>query len=44
MLVDGGVALNLMLYFLLNKIGKFDTDLRPYNMAMSNYEGKQINP
>lgn len=39
-LVDGGEAVNLMPHFLLEKIGKFDTDLRPHNMVLSNYKGK----
>lgn len=34
-LVDGGAAMNLM----LQKVGKFDTYLKPYNMVLSNYEG-----
>ena len=25
---------------LLKKIGKFDTDLKPHNIVLSNYEGK----
>lgn len=39
-LVDGGATINLMLHFLLKKIGKFDIDLRPHNMVLFNYEGK----
>lgn len=39
-LVNGGATVNLISHFLLNKIGKFDTNLRPRNMVMSNYEGK----
>lgn len=39
-LVDGGAAVNLMPHFMLNKNGKFDTDLKPHNMVLSNYEGK----
>ena len=39
-LVDEGATINLMPIFLLGKIGKFDTDLRPHNMVLSNYEGK----
>lgn len=38
-LVDGGVVVNLMPYFMLKRNGKFDTDLRPHNMVLSNYEG-----
>ena len=39
-LVDGGATVNLMPQGLLKKIGKFDTDLRPHNIVLSNYEGK----
>lgn len=39
-LIDGGVVVNLMPQFLLRKIGKYDTDLRPHDMVLSNYEGK----
>lgn len=39
-LVDGGTSVNFMPHFLLGKIGKFDTNLRPHNMILSNYEGK----
>jgi len=39
-LIDGGVTVNLMPQSLLKKIGKFDTDLKPHNIVMSNYEGK----
>lgn len=39
-MVDGGVVVNLMPNFLLGKIGKFDTNLRPLNIVLSNYEGK----
>lgn len=39
-LVDGGAVVNLMPHFLLGKIGKFDTDLRPHNKVLSNYNGK----
>lgn len=39
-LVDRGAKMNLMSDFLLMRIGKFDTDLRPRNMVLSNYEGK----
>lgn len=38
--MDGGVAVNPMPYILLKKIGKYDTDLRPHNMVLSNYERK----
>ena len=36
-LVDIGATINLMSPPLLTKIGKFDTDLRPHNMVLSNY-------
>lgn len=39
-LVDGGETVNLMLQFMLKRIGKFDTDLKPHNMVLLNYEGK----
>lgn len=39
-LVDGGKEINLMTHSLLKKICKYNTNLRPYNMASSNYEGK----
>ncbi|XP_050916744.1 uncharacterized protein LOC127131899 [Lathyrus oleraceus] len=39
-LVDGGAAVNLMPQFMLKKIGMFDTDVKPHNMVLSNYEGK----
>lgn len=39
-LVDGGEVVNLMPHFMLKKIGKFNTDLKPYNMVLANYEGK----
>ncbi|XP_050876896.1 uncharacterized protein LOC127080626 [Lathyrus oleraceus] len=39
-LVDGGATVNLMPHFMLKKIGKFDTDIKPHNMVLSNYEGK----
>lgn len=38
--VNGGVAVNLMSHSLFKKMGKTDEDLRPYNMVLSNYEGK----
>jgi hypothetical protein len=38
--VDGGAAINLMPQTLLRKIGKLDTDLKPQNIVLSNYEGK----
>ncbi|XP_058775368.1 uncharacterized protein LOC131649632 [Vicia villosa] len=39
-LVDGGSALNLMPQFMLKKLGMFNTDVKPHNMVLSNYEGK----
>ena len=38
--VDGGAAVNLMPRSFMKRIGKFDTDLKPHNMVLSNYEGK----
>ena len=29
-----------MPHFMLRKIGKFDTDTKPHNMVLLNYEGK----
>lgn len=39
-LVDSGATINLISYSLLKKIGNFNTDLRPHDMVLSNYEGK----
>lgn len=39
-LVDGGVKVNLMPHFMLKKIGKDNTNTKPHNMVLSNYEGK----
>ena len=39
-LVDGGAAVNLMPQFILKRICMFDTDIKPHNMVLSNYEGK----
>lgn len=39
-LVDGGATINLISHFMMQKVGKFDTDLMPYDMVVSNYEGK----
>lgn len=39
-LVDRGATLNIMPHSMLRKIVKFDINLRPHNMAISNYEGK----
>lgn len=41
-LVYGGATINLMPHSLLKKIGKYDTNLRPYNTVLSNYEGKIV--
>lgn len=38
-LVEGGATINIVLHSVLTKIGKLDTDLRPHNMFLSNYEG-----
>ncbi|XP_050896818.1 uncharacterized protein LOC127103609 [Lathyrus oleraceus] len=38
-LVDCGATVNLVMYHMLRKIGKYDTDAKPYNMVLSNYEG-----
>ncbi|MCI37438.1 hypothetical protein A2U01_0058662, partial [Trifolium medium] len=37
-LIDGGAAVNLMPEFMLNKIGKYSSDLHPHNIVLSNYE------
>lgn len=39
-LVDYGATVNLMPYRMLAKIGKYDTDAKPHNMVLTNYEGK----
>ena len=38
-LVDCGATVNIMPHHLLHKIGKFDTDVRSYNMVLADYEG-----
>lgn len=38
-LVDGGAVVNLMSHYMLKRIGKDDTDTKPHNMVLSNYEG-----
>lgn len=43
-LVDCGAYNNLMAYSLLRKFGKYDTDLKPNNMVLSNYEGNTNKP
>ncbi|KAI5388210.1 hypothetical protein KIW84_074053 [Lathyrus oleraceus] len=39
-LVDYGATVNLMPHRRLAKIGKYDTDAKPHNMVLTNYEGK----
>lgn len=39
-ILDGGVMVNMMPNFLLNKIGKYDTYLRPHNIMLLNHGGK----
>lgn len=39
-LVDCEATVNLMPYRMLAKIGKYDTDAKPHNMVLTNYEGK----
>ena len=39
-LVDCGATVNLMPHRMLAKIGKYDTDAKPHNMVLTNYEGK----
>jgi len=39
-LVDGGAAINLLPHCLLKKIGLSETDLKPHNVVLFNYEGK----
>jgi len=39
-LVDGGVAVNLMPQFLLKRIDKSNKELKPHKIILSNYEGK----
>jgi hypothetical protein len=39
MLVDGGVAVNLMSYTMLRKIGKSDEDLTQTDMMLVDFEG-----
>ncbi|XP_050889916.1 uncharacterized protein LOC127095244 [Lathyrus oleraceus] len=38
-LVYCGATVNLMPHHMLRKIGKYDTDAKPHNMVLSNYEG-----
>lgn len=39
-LVDYGATVNLIPHYMLRKIGKYDTDAKPYNIVLTNYEGK----
>lgn len=39
-LVDCGITVNLISHYTLRKIGKYDTDAKPHNMVLSNYDGK----
>lgn len=39
-LVDGGAVVNLMMRFMIRRIGIFDTGIKPHYMVLSNYEGK----
>jgi len=38
-LVDGGATLNLLPQSFLSKIGLVDSDLKPHNVVLTNYEG-----
>jgi len=38
--VDGGAAVNLMPQSLMKLIGQFDTNLKPHNIVLSNYDAK----
>ena len=38
-LVDGGATVNLLPQSFLNKIGLVDSDLKPYNVVLTNYKG-----
>src|SRR3954468_12696481 len=39
-LVNGGATVNLMPQYMLKRICMFDTDIKPHNMVLFNYEGK----
>lgn len=43
-LIDCGAYINVMPHSLLNRIGKYDTNLKSKNMVLSNYEGKPSKP
>lgn len=38
--VDYGTTVNFIPHHMVRKIGKYDTDDKPYNMVLTNYEGK----
>ena len=40
MLLDGGAAVILLSHCLLKEIGLSETDLKPHNVVLCNYEGK----
>jgi len=42
-LVDGGATVNLLPQSFLKKIGLFDSDLKPHNVVLTNYEGRTGN-
>lgn len=42
-LVDGGATVNLLPQSFLGKIGLFDSDLKPHNVIVMNYEGTPAN-
>jgi len=39
-LIDGGSTVSLLPHFLLKKIGLSESDLKPHNVILPNYEGK----
>lgn len=43
-LVECGACIYVMPHSLLGKIGKFNTDLKPNNMVLSNYKGNTNKP
>jgi len=42
-LVDGGATVNMLPQSFLKKIGLFDSDLKPHNVILTNYEGTTEN-
>lgn len=42
-LVDGGATINLLPQSFLGKIGLYDSDLKPHNIILTNYEGTSGN-